>query len=125
MGRVEAKGLRCCYHGWLYNTEGRCLEMPCETAEFCRRMDVWQPAYPTLEYGGLVFVYMGPAGTEPLFPVYDVIDANGDSEVELRGIRLWGDYAIGMVKDCNWLQHYENVADPWHLVMLHQRISGD
>jgi nitrite reductase/ring-hydroxylating ferredoxin subunit len=123
-GQVEARGIRCCYHGWLYDTEGRCLEMPCETEEFCRRMDVWQPAYPTLEYGGLVFVYMGPPGTEPLFPVYDVIDADG-RDVELRGMRLWGDYAVGMVKDCNWLQHYENIVDPWHLVMLHQTISGD
>ena len=44
--------------------------MPCETEEFRRRMDVWHPAYPTTEYGGLVFVYMGPPGTEPLFPIY-------------------------------------------------------
>jgi nitrite reductase/ring-hydroxylating ferredoxin subunit len=123
-GQVEAQGLRCCYHGWLYDTEGRCIDMPCESEEFRRRMDVWQPAYPTLEFGGLVFVYMGPPGSEPLFPVYDVIDADG-RDVELRGMRLWGDYAVGMVKDCNWLQHYENIVDPWHLVMLHQTISGD
>ncbi len=124
-GRVEERGLRCCYHGWLYNTEGQCIDMPCESEEFRRRMDVWQPAYPAMEYGGLVFVYMGPPGTEPLFPVYDVIDADGRENVRLRGMRLWGDYAVGMVKDCNWLQHYENIVDPWHLVMLHQWISGD
>src|SRR5205814_1409882 len=76
-------------------------------------------------YGGLVFVYMGPPGTEPLFPIYDVIDTSGRDDVVLRGMRLWGDYAVGMVKDCNWLQHYENIVDPWHLVMLHQTISGD
>jgi len=40
-------------------------------------------------------------------------------------MRLWGDYAVGMVKDCNWLQHWENVVDPYHLLMLHQWISGD
>ena len=40
-------------------------------------------------------------------------------------MRLWGDYAVGMVRDCNWLQHYENIVDPWHLLMLHQWISGD
>ena len=50
-------------------------------------MDVWQPAYPTHEYGGLVFVYMGPPGTEPLFPLYDIIDPNRD-DVELRSMRL-------------------------------------
>ena len=74
-GRVEEEGLRCCYHGWLYDTQGQCIDMPCETEEFRRRMDVWHPAYPTTEYGGLVFVYMGPPGTEPLFPMYDITEA--------------------------------------------------
>ena len=83
------------------------------------------PAYKTLEYGGLVFVYMGPPGSEPLFPAYDIIDPDRGEDVVLRGMRLWGDYAIGYVKDCNWLQHYENIVDPWHLLMLHQMISGD
>jgi phenylpropionate dioxygenase-like ring-hydroxylating dioxygenase large terminal subunit len=124
-GRVEDKGLRCCLHGWLYDTQGRCVEMPCETDEFRTRMNVWQPAYPTHEFGGLIFVYLGPAGTEPVFPVYDVIDPNVVGEVELRGMRLWGDYGIGYVKDCNWLQHYENIVDPWHLILLHQVISGN
>ena len=129
-GRVEEEGLRCCYHGWLYDTQGRCIDMPCETEEFCGRMDVWQPAYPTTEYRGLVFVYMGPPGTEPLLPRFDIIDPAWNSrergeDVVLRGMRLWGDYAVGMVKDCNWLQHYENIVDPYHLLILHQWISGD
>jgi nitrite reductase/ring-hydroxylating ferredoxin subunit len=124
-GQVEEAGLRCCYHGWLYDIHGQCIDMPCESEEFRQRMDVWQPAYPTLEYGGLVFVYMGPPGTEPLLPMYDIIDPDRGEDVVLRGMRLWGDYAVGMVKDCNWLQHYENIVDPWHLIMLHQAISGD
>ena len=124
-GRVEEEGLRCCYHGWLYDTQGQCIEMPCETEEFRKAMDVWQPAYPVTEYGGLVFVYMGPPGTEPLFPRFDIIDPDRGEDVVLRGMRLWGDYAVGMVKDCNWLQHYENIVDPYHLLMLHQWISGD
>jgi len=124
-GRIEEEGLRCCYHGWLYDTQGRCIDMLCETEEFCRRMDVWHPAYPTMEYGELVFVYMGPPGSEPLFPMYDIIDTAHRDDVELRGMRLWGDYSIGFVKDCNWLQHSENIVDPWHLLVLHQMISGD
>ena len=124
-GRVEAEGLRCCYHGWLYDAEGRCVDMPCETDEFRRRMDVWQPAYPTFEYGGLVFVYMGPPGSEPLFPMYDIVDTRQRDDVALRGMRIWGEHSVGFVKDCNWLQHFENVVDPWHLLMLHQMISGD
>jgi hypothetical protein len=99
--------------------------MPCETKEFRRRMDVWHPAYPTTEYGGLVFVYMVPPGSEPLFPTYDIIDTRHRDDIVLRGMRLWGDYSVGFVKDCNWLQHYENIVYPWHLLVLYQMISGD
>ncbi|MBV8121390.1 MAG: hypothetical protein JO081_15795 [Alphaproteobacteria bacterium] len=67
---------------------------------------------------------MGPPGSEPLLPRFDIIDRDPVADVVLRGMRLWGDYAVGMVKDCNWLQHYENIVDPYHLSMLHQRISG-
>ena len=57
-------------------------------------MDVWQPAYPVTEYGGLVFVYMGPPGTEPLFPRFDIIYPAWNSQergedIVLRGMRLW------------------------------------
>lgn len=124
-GRVEESGLRCCYHGWLYGTHGQCLDMPCESEEFRKRMDIWHPAYPAMEYGGLVFIYMGPPATQPLFPMYDIIDTRYRDDAVLRGMRIWGEYSIGYVKDCNWLQHYENVVDPWHLLVLHQMISGD
>src|SRR5882724_9898151 len=67
----------------------------------------------------------GPPGTEPLIPMYDIIDTRHRDDVLLGGMRLWGDYSIGFVKDCNWLQHYENIVDPWHLLVLHQMISGD
>ena len=123
-GRIEENGLRCCYHGWLYNTEGRVIEMPCEAAGFCEKMQVEQPGYPTHEFGGLVFLYMGPPDKQPAFPLYDVF-APKSHDVALRGMKIWGEYSIGYVKDCNWLQHYENIVDPWHLLMLHQEISGD
>src|SRR5712692_210993 len=32
-GRVEDGGIRCPFHGWLYNVEGRCLEQPAEPDE--------------------------------------------------------------------------------------------
>src|SRR5260370_23317359 len=88
-------------------------------------MDVGRRAYKTHDFGGLVFLYMGPPGSEPLFPAYDIINPDRGEDVVLRGMRLWGDYAVGMVRDCNWLQHWENIVDPYHLLMLHQAISGD
>jgi nitrite reductase/ring-hydroxylating ferredoxin subunit len=124
-GRVEAEGLRCCYHGWLYDTQGQCIDMACESEAFRKRMDIWQDAYTAMEYGGLVFVYMGPPGTAPLFPMYDIIDTRYRDDVELCGMRVWGEYSAGYVKDCNWLQHYENIVDPYHLLVLHKMISGD
>jgi hypothetical protein len=71
--------------------------MPCATEEIRQAMDVWQPAFPATEYGGLVFVYMGPPGAEPLFPRFDIIDPDRGEDVVLRGMRLWGNYAVGMV----------------------------
>jgi nitrite reductase/ring-hydroxylating ferredoxin subunit len=124
-GRIEDSGIRCCYHGWLYDTEGQCLEMPCEQPGYAKRMDVWQPAYPVHEYGGLVFIYMGPPDKQPLFPMYDIIDTRHRDDVALRGMRLWDDHSVGFVRDCNWLQHFENNADPWHIMVLHDMISGD
>lgn len=124
-GRVEENGIRCCYHGWYYDTTGKCIEMPCEPKGVCEKMDIHQPSYPAMEYGGLVFIYMGPPGTQPLFPMYDLLDVRGRTDVTLRGMKIWGDFSIGYVSNCNWLQHYENVVDPWHLLILHQMISGD
>ncbi len=124
-GRIEDRGIRCCYHGWLYDTQGRCIEMPCEPPGQAEKMAVWQPAYPVHEYGGLVFVYMGPPEKQPLFPMYDIIDTRGRDDVVLRGAKLWDDHSLGFVRDCNWLQHVENALDPWHLIVLHEMISGD
>src|SRR5499425_2610999 len=58
-GRVEDGGLRCLYHGWLYDIHGNCLEQPCEPADknFCHK--VHHPAYPCREMAGLIFAYMG------------------------------------------------------------------
>ena len=124
-GRVEEDGLRCCYHGWKFRTDGKCIDMACETQVFREKMDVWQPGYPTYEYGGLVFTYMGPPEKIPLFPMYDIIDTRHRDDVVLRGMRLWEDHGIGFVRDCNWLQHFENLVDTYHLLVLHAMNSGD
>lgn len=124
-GKVEPDGIRCCYHGWKFRTDGKCLDMPCESEEFRQRMDVWQPGYPVMEYGGLVFIYMGPPEEKPEFTLFDIIDTRKRNDVVLRGIKLWGDHSLGWVRDCHWMQHVENALDPWHLVVLHEMISGD
>jgi len=118
-GRIEEGGIRCCYHGWLYDTQGHVIEMPCEREGFCQKRDFWHPSYRTMEFGGLVFVYMGPPDVQPpLLPMFDIIDTRHRHDVVLVGKRLWDDHAIGYVRDCNWLQHFENSADPY-LSLIH------
>ena len=60
-GKVEEDGIRCCYHGWKFDTEGRCLEQPCEPDGGQFRDKMRQPWYPVAERYGLIFAYMGPS----------------------------------------------------------------
>jgi len=78
-GRNEEEGLRCVYHGWKFDVLGNCVDMPSEPAESNFKTKVHARAYPTLEKGGLVWVYMGPAELMPELPHYgwsQVPDAN-------------------------------------------------
>jgi hypothetical protein len=68
---------------------------------------------------------MGPLDKKPPFPLYDIANIEGRDDVVLRGMRLWDDHGVGFVRDCNWLQNYENVLDPHHLLVLHAGNSGD
>src|SRR5438874_12561532 len=66
-GRLEDGGLRCIYHGWLYDIHGRCIDQPGELGGGMQRDMIRQPSYPCVERAGTIFAYMGP-GEPPLFP---------------------------------------------------------
>src|SRR5258706_375443 len=53
-GRIEDGGLRCVYHGWLYDVNGRCLETPAEPAGSHLRDVVRHVSYPCIEKGGII-----------------------------------------------------------------------
>jgi phenylpropionate dioxygenase-like ring-hydroxylating dioxygenase large terminal subunit len=117
-GRVEKRGLRCCYHGWLYDVEGRVLEMPLEPAGNPFLKQIQHPCYPVREFGGLVFAYMGPMEKMPEFPVYDVWQNAGGQLKARMGPRVGGPV------NCNWLQAEENLMDALHTFWLHTLHSG-
>jgi phenylpropionate dioxygenase-like ring-hydroxylating dioxygenase large terminal subunit len=123
-GKVEAEGIRCCYHGWLFAADGRCLEQPCEPeAGAAARHKVRQPWYPVQERYGLVWGYMGPPEKKPVLPRYEALEVLGEGEfVEADGNSIGGGGPV--IIPCNWLQHYENLADPFHVVILHSTFSG-
>lgn len=122
-GKVEDQGIRCCYHGWLFDVRGRCLDQPCEKDGGAQRDQIVQPWYPVEVRYGLVFAYMGPADKQPPLPRYDIL------ENLAPGWRLVADgNSIGSggpkIMPCNWLQTHENVMDGYHVPILHGRHSG-
>jgi phenylpropionate dioxygenase-like ring-hydroxylating dioxygenase large terminal subunit len=113
-GIISERGLRCCYHGWRYDVDGRCLETPGEPAGSRLRERIWQGAYPTHVFGGLVFAYLGPPGRQPPFPVYDTFGMDGYRLMPAARFEL----------PCNWLQVKDNSMDPVHTSFLHALSSG-
>ncbi|MDA0261024.1 MAG: aromatic ring-hydroxylating dioxygenase subunit alpha [Proteobacteria bacterium] len=111
-GVVEATGLRCCYHGWLYAADGTVLEAPGEPAGNKIAGQLKHRAYPTYEYQGLIFAYMGHPDDIPAFPIFDTFELPENKLVP---------YAIA--QPCNWLQVQENAMDQIHAVYLHTLVG--
>src|SRR5206468_6282084 len=106
-GRLEDGGLRCIYHGWLYDTNGRCLEQPGEPAGSTFHERIRHPAYPCMERAGVIFAYLGP-GEPPLLPAYEFLTVAPE--------HCW----VGKIfTECNYLQGNEGNQDPVHLAFLH------
>jgi phenylpropionate dioxygenase-like ring-hydroxylating dioxygenase large terminal subunit len=111
-GRVEDGGLRCLYHGWLYDIRGRVIEQPGEPGGGAHRGEICHLAYPCQEAGGIVFAYLGP-GEPPLLPNY-----------EFLGVPEAYRTATKVLIHCNYLQGNEGNIDPVHLSFLHQSLAG-
>jgi nitrite reductase/ring-hydroxylating ferredoxin subunit len=113
-GVCESNGIRCCYHGWLFDINGEILEIPGQPQ---KHVDLIKNktslgAYPVQEYRGLVFAYLGPIEDIPEFPVYDTLEIENQTLVPYRA-----DY------HCNWLQVLDAILDPIHTSFLHSRMS--
>ncbi len=117
-GVIEDRGIRCCYHGWLYDVDGTVLETPGEPVDSKVKDRFCHGAYPVHEFGGLVFAYMGPPDRIPPFPMYDTL-AVPDLRLGRGELR-----DVDNIKPCNWLQVMDNVVDPVHEVFLHARSTG-
>jgi phthalate 4,5-dioxygenase len=111
-GRVEDGGLRCLYHGWLYDVGGRCLAQPGEPGGGEHRDAIRHLAYPCKETGGVIFTYMGP-GAPPLLPNYEFLNASSDHL-----------YVAKIFHECNYLQANEGNIDPVHLSFLHRFLEN-
>ena len=115
-GDVENGGIRCPYHGWLFDVRGRCLEMPAEPHHRGFAAKVRHLAYPVREQGGLLFAYLGADGDQPpALPQYvPLVSEHGQRSLEAT-----------RVYDYNWFNFIENGADPAHFSILHRADPDD
>ena len=116
-GKTEERGIRCCYHGWLFSPDGKILETPGEdpnSKSAARLRETFKlGAYPVIEFNGLVFSYLGPMSKIPDFPHYDTFEISGNTTSPYRI-----DY------NCNWIQVLDAIMDPVHTSFLHGQSSG-
>lgn len=107
-GRAEDGGLRCPFHGWLFDAAGACLDQPAEPegSNFCK--SIRQPAYPCRAAGGIVWAFMG-TGEPPALPGFDCFEAPDTYTFAFKGMI-----------ECNWLQALEVGIDPAHASYLHR-----
>jgi phenylpropionate dioxygenase-like ring-hydroxylating dioxygenase large terminal subunit len=107
-GRLEDGGLRCAFHGWLFDVKGQCLQTPAEPDDSNLCQNIHHKAYPVVERNGILFAYMGP-GEPPEFPHFDCFVAPDSHTFAFKGMI-----------DCNWLQSLEVGIDPAHTSFLHR-----
>jgi phenylpropionate dioxygenase-like ring-hydroxylating dioxygenase large terminal subunit len=114
-GRNEEEGLRCVYHGWKFDTSGRCVDMPNEPAESNFKDKVKAVAYPCQDVNGAIWVYMGPRETPPALPPFEVTTLPADHVLPPHI----------MTEECNWVQGLEGDIDSSHIDWVHARLRED
>ena len=112
-GRWEDGNLRCVFHGWLFDIEGRCLETPAEPRGSRMCDHIRQRSYPVAERSGILFAWLG-AGEPSAFPHFDCFTAPEAYTFAFKG--YW---------DCNWLQALEVGIDPAHASFLHRYFEDE
>ena len=107
-GRLENGGLRCAFHGWLFDATGQCIETPAEPKDSKLCQGIKQRAYPVVEKGGILWAWLGE-GEPPAFPEIDCFVAPESHTFAFKGHM-----------NCNWLQALEVGIDPAHASFLHR-----
>lgn len=114
-GRVEEGGIRCAYHGWKFDVNGRCLDIPTlpdngQRQKMCSKIEL--EVFPTHEAGGIIWVYIGPPEQKPEFP-----------ELEFTQYPATHTFASKKFQESNWAQACEGGLDTAHFSFLHLPID--
>ena len=108
-GWVEGDCIRCLYHGWKYDASGQCVEQPGEDASFASKVSI--RSYPTQEYLGLIFAYLGEGEPPPIrrYPEFE-----REPVLEVFAPDIW---------PCNFFNRIDNFCDVGHVAFTHQESS--
>lgn len=112
-GRNEECGIRCVYHGWKFDAEGQCIDIPNVDAGEVIKSNVRITSYPTVERSGLVWCYMGPSEPPPPLPMTELFDVPESFR-----------YIEKILIPCNWVQTMEGDTDSSHVSFLHRDFRG-
>jgi phenylpropionate dioxygenase-like ring-hydroxylating dioxygenase large terminal subunit len=112
-GRNEECGLRCVYHGWKFDVEGRCVDMMNEPEELQFTQKIRTTSYPTVEVGGIIWAYMGPPVLRPPLPRFAWTQAPATHR-----------HVTKVIQECNWLQGLEGGIDTSHAQILHRAFTA-
>jgi phthalate 4,5-dioxygenase len=113
-GRNEEDGLRCIYHGWKFDVEGQCVDMPSEPPESNFKEKIQVASYPVVEQGGIIWAYMGPLEEPPPLP-----------NLEWMSLPESHRFASKRVQYSNWVQGMEGDIDQSHVSFVHSRLHLD
>ena len=108
-GRNEECGLRCVYHGWKFDVNGDCVDMPSEPAESNFKEKVKVKSYPARDYGDCIWIYMGPIELMPELPQLEWATAPSTH----RNVRQW-------IQESNYMQATEGEIDTSHVSFNHR-----
>jgi len=112
-GRNEECGIRCIYHGWKYDVDGSCIEMPNVAPGAAMHGKISIKACPTREFGELVWAYLGPKETMPEVP-----------QLEHGVLPASHRYVTKRLQGCNWTHSMEGALDTAHFSFLHMPAPG-
>lgn len=114
-GRNEEGGLRCIYHGWKFNIDGECVDIPNLPATFnvaALKQKARISSYPVREAGGMVWIYMGPADRVPELPAF-----------EWTALSSTHCHVARWLQRTNWAQGMEGEIDSSHVSFLHREFD--
>ncbi|MGE4239993.1 Rieske 2Fe-2S domain-containing protein [Ramlibacter sp.] len=112
-GRNEDNGLRCAFHGWKFDVEGRCVDMPCVPNGANYMKTIRLKSYEVEERGGMLWAYMGPPEAKPTFPA-----------IEFTMLPASHVFVSKKLQECNWAQACEGGLDTAHFSYLHMAVSA-